>query len=305
MPAFHQALLVSNLTARTVSPRLKQVIVKALSADLKLDVADTESRGHATELARDAADRGFDLVICFGGDGTVNEVANGLIGAETALALLPGGMANVLCRVLGVPTDIVEATGHLLNRIQSGATTRIKAGRADGRFFLTSCGIGIDAETVRRVEQNPAAKERFHEWYFLYSALRIALGNYRRKEPYIRITGGDRSELVVLALITNYQQLTYWKGWAITIAPKARLERGLDVLAMRRFPAKYIPPLFWTTFRGGSHVKWKHAAYWHDLSEVRLESSGPPFPIQVDGEFVGERKEIDVVFVPEALSVLI
>jgi diacylglycerol kinase family enzyme len=301
-----QALLVTNLTARAVSQRLKQVIVKALSADLKLEVADTQARHHATELAQDAVDRGFDYVIAFGGDGTINEVANALVGTDTALAILPGGMANVLCRTVGIPVDIVEATGYLINRVQSGTSRRINVGRMDGRCFVMSCGIGLDASTVRRVEENPAAKRRWEDWFFLYSAFRSALSEYRGKEPYIKLTAGPEgeSEEVVLAIILNTPQLTYFKRWPVTIAPEARLDKGLDVVGMRKFPLRYIPPLFWSAFKTKSHVKWKHVWYRHDVTSVRLSSSGLPFPIQVDGEFVGDRTEVEVELIPNGLAIL-
>lgn len=304
MPQLMQGMLITNLVARTVSVRLKQVIVKALSADLKLEVADTEARQHATELAKDAADRGFDLVIAFGGDGTMNEVANALVGTDTALALLPGGMANVLCRTLGIPIDIVEATGYLLNRIQSGTTRRINVGRMDGRYFVMSCGIGLDAATIRRVEANPAAKRRYRDWYFLYSAIRAAVGEYRGKKPYIRLEAEGLSETVVLAVVSNIPPLTYFKRWPVTITPQANLEAGLDVLGVKRFPMRYIPPLFWSAFRSQSHIGWKQMVYGHDLSSMKLVSTNGTFPTQVDGEFVGDRTSLEIELIPQGLAIL-
>lgn len=299
-----QALLVTNLAARTVSQRVKQVIVKALSADLKLEVEDTAARNHATELARDAADRGFDLVIAFGGDGTMNEVANGLVGTDTALALLPGGMANVLCRTLGIPSDIVEATGYLINRVKSAKTRKINVGRMDERYFVMSCGVGLDASTVRRVEANPVLKRKYRDWFFLYSALRTALGEYRGRRPYIRLAADDFDEDVVLAIISNTPQLTFFKRWPVTVAPRTRLEGGLDILAMRRLPIWYVPGLMLSVFRTGSHLGYREVRYLHDVSSARLESPDPPFPIQVDGEFVGDRTRLEVELIRDGLTIL-
>lgn len=298
------ALLISNLAARTVSEQLKQVIVKALSADLKLEVADTEGRNHATDLARDAADRGFDLVISLGGDGTMNEVANGLVATETAMALLPGGMANVMCRALGISPDIVEATGRLLNRVQGGRVRRINVGKMDGRYFVMSCGAGLDAETVKRVESNPAAKWKYREWFFLSSALRAELGEYRKKKPNISLTVGEVSEDVVTAIVTNIPEISYWRRWPITIAPKARLERGLDVLAAKRLPVRYIPGLMWSTFGAASHVKWKHLVYVNDVATAGLSCDDGTFPTQVDGEFAGDRRKVDVELIRDGLVIL-
>lgn len=299
-----RALLVTNLKARTVSQRVKQVIVKALSADLELEVADTAFRNHATELARNAADQGFDLVISFGGDGTMNEVVNGLAHTDTPLAILPGGMANVLCRTLGIPTDIVEATGHLLNRIRAGETRRINIGRADQRYFVLSCGAGLDAATVKRTEENPAAKRRYRDWFFLYSALRTAILEYRGLDPQIQLIAGDETDDVVLAVVSNTPQFTYFKEWAINLTPDAQIDGGLDVLAMRKFPVSYIPRLLWSVFRSGSHLTYKHTRYIHDVPSVTLKTSGNPFPIQVDGEYVGDRTELQIELVPGGLLLL-
>jgi diacylglycerol kinase family enzyme len=300
------ALLVTNLAAKTVSEVVKQVIIKALSADLKLEVADTQGRNHATELARDAADRGFDLVISFGGDGTMNEVANGLIGTETALAVLPGGMANVFCRTIGVPNDIVEATGHLLNRLQAGKTRRVHVGRIQGRYFVYTCGVGLDAATVKRVEQKPGRKQRFGEWYFLASAIRTSLREYRGKKPArIRLDAPGVSDEVVLAVVNKFPHLTYFKKWPVRITPSAKEEAGFDVIALRRLPVVYVPRLIWSIFTTGSHVKYKQTIYLSDVASISLTAVTEPFPVQLDGEFVGDRTRLDIELVRDALNVLI
>ena len=297
------ALLITNLKARTVSRRVQQVIIKALSADLRLEVADTAARNHATELARDAADRGLDLVIAFGGDGTMNEVVNGLVGSDTALAVLPGGMANVLCRTIGVPTDIVEATGHLLNRVRAGQTRQINIGKMDDRYFVLSCGVGLDAATVKRTEENPSRKRKYRDWFFVYSALQAFFTEYRARTPDITLTSGDFSEDVILAVISNTPYFTFFKEWPLVVTPRARLEGGLDVLAMRSLPMGYVPGLVTAMFRG-KPMKPKRAQYLHDVSTVSLVSSGDAFPIQLDGEYVGDRTHLKVESISGALSLL-
>ena len=107
-------LIIVNPYATTVSDRLKNLVVYALRGSYQVDAIDTEARDHATELCREAAREGYDVVVAFGGDGTVNEAANGLAGSDTPLTCLPGGRTNVYCRMLGIPTDVVDATEHLL-----------------------------------------------------------------------------------------------------------------------------------------------------------------------------------------------
>src|SRR5437763_13928768 len=109
-----RVLLIVNPYATTVSDRLKKLVVYALRGTYDVTAIDTQARGHATELCREAAQAGYDVVVAFGGDGTVNEAANGLAGSATALSCLPGGRTNVYCRGLGMSVGLVDATEHLL-----------------------------------------------------------------------------------------------------------------------------------------------------------------------------------------------
>ena len=136
-----QVLLISNERAGSVSARTKEVITKALQADFKLEAVDTTGRDHATELAQDAVDRGFDAVLVFGGDGTVNEAAQGVVATDVALGILPGGSTNVMARSLGIPRDPVEATAYMASRLRSDTYRRVGVGRVNARYFLFSAGM--------------------------------------------------------------------------------------------------------------------------------------------------------------------
>ena len=126
-------LIIVNPYATTVSDRLKNLVVYALRGRYEVDAIDTEARDHATELSREAAREGYDVVVAFGGDGTVNEAANGLAGSDTPLSCLPGGRANVYCRMLGIPTDVVDATEHLLRMADDWRPRRVDLGDVNGR----------------------------------------------------------------------------------------------------------------------------------------------------------------------------
>src|SRR3978361_1402829 len=117
-------LVIVNPYATTVSDRLRNLVVYALRGRYEVNAVDTEARGHATVLCREAAQEGYDAVVAFGGDGTVNEAANGLVGSDTPLCCLPGGRTNVYCRMLGIPTDVVDATEHLLRKDEYGRPRR-------------------------------------------------------------------------------------------------------------------------------------------------------------------------------------
>ena len=149
---FQRLLLIVNPVARTYSKATMAVIEKALSADFRLEVAETKERGHASELATQAALDGIDLVVVFSGDGTVNEVVNALAGTETAIAALPGGATNIFVRALELPLDPVEATGTLIAKALDDVAFKLSLGVADGRYFAVNCGAGVDAAAMRRLD---------------------------------------------------------------------------------------------------------------------------------------------------------
>src|SRR5918998_6218377 len=158
--AKRRMLVIVNPYATTVSDRLKNLVVYALGARYSVEAVETEARLHATELCREAGAAGYDVVVAFGGDGTVNEAANGLVGTDTPLTCLPGGSTNVWCRTLGIPRDVVDATEHLLRMADDFRPRRVDLGRVEGRFFAFSSGIGLDASVVKRVDAHPTLKAR-------------------------------------------------------------------------------------------------------------------------------------------------
>ena len=126
-------LVIVNPYATTVSDRLRNLVVYALQARYDVDAVDTERRDHATEICREAAGGGYDLVVAFGGDGTVNEAANGLLGSDTPLTCLPGGATNVFHRTIGIPGDVVDATEHLLSLADDFRPRKVDLGVVNGR----------------------------------------------------------------------------------------------------------------------------------------------------------------------------
>src|SRR5439155_21610510 len=127
-------LLVVNPRATSVSARLKKLVQYALRGRYEVEAVVTEGPNHATELTRESVEQGYDIVVAFGGDGTVNETANGLADSQIPLSILPGGCTNVVCRVLGIPTDIVDATEHHLELAGSPRARAIDLGRVSVRW---------------------------------------------------------------------------------------------------------------------------------------------------------------------------
>jgi diacylglycerol kinase family enzyme len=299
-----QVLLISNARAGSVSARKKEVITKALQADFKLEVVDTTHRDHATELAQDAVDRGFDAIVVFGGDGTVNEAAQGVVATDVALGVLPGGSTNVMARSLGIPSDPVDATAYVASRLRSNTIRRIGVGRMNARYFLFSAGMGLDAEVVRRVEADPEGKRKRADWTYVFNAFNAAFTEYRGAEPQITVeVDGHEPYRTLLSICTNGRPFTYFKRFAVDVCPQSSLDKRLDVFGLDRITTMTIPRVVWAVFVSRGHVAWKHSHYHPDVAGASWRATRPT-PVQLDGDYVGEWDRAAVRYVPESLLLL-
>lgn len=298
-------LLISNAHAGSVSRRTRDVIVRALQADFKLETADTRSRAHATELAREAVERGFDAVVAFGGDGTINEAAQALVNTDISFGFIPGGSTNVMARSLGVPRDPVEATSFVASHLRSGTTRVVNMGRLNDRYFLFCAGIGLDAEVVRRVEGDPVAKRKRGEWFFLSNALKVAFTQYRGADPQVTLETPDgKSVRLVLLVCANGRPFTYFRGLPVDVCPQAELDRGLDVFGLSHARTLTIPRIAWSVLVSRSHVSWRSGVYRHDLDRAIVRCD-KPLPAQVDGDYIGELSHVDLTLSRDALRLLV
>jgi diacylglycerol kinase family enzyme len=299
-----RVLLIVNPQAGAVSPRTSEAIVKILSADTKLDVADTNARDHATELAADAVDRGFDAVIALGGDGTINEAAQAVVGTDVALGFLPGGTTNVMVRSLGLPLDPVEATVLLASRLRSSTKRRINVGALDERYFLFSAGMGLDAEVVKRVEADPEAKRKRGHWFFVSTALKAGATQYRGADPAITLeVEGAEPEKVLLVVCCNARPFTYFKRVPVDVCPQASLDGKLDIFGLTKCRAATIPRIAWALLVSHSQPGWRNARYHHDIGRAAL-TADMPLPVQVDGDYIGDHESAEFVVRPHALQVV-
>lgn len=301
---FQRLLLVVNPVARTMSKPVLAVIEKALSADFRLEVSETKERGHASELAAQAADEGVDLVVVFSGDGTINEAVNALAGTETALGVLPGGATNILVRALGLPLDPVEATGVLIAKALDDEAFRLSLGVADGRYFAVNCGAGVDAAAMRRLDQKfPRTKSKFDRAAFRAVARELLVG-YAGRSADLEVRIDDGPALPSLSvMVGRTDPYTYYKGRGIRMTPEASLDAGLDVLSVRKLARRSVPRIAWQVFGSARHVHGRDIDYVHDAAHV-VVTSEVPFPVQVDGDSLGDHRRLEVSLAPEALWVV-
>jgi diacylglycerol kinase family enzyme len=306
-----RALLVVNPNATTTNARSRDVLARALRTEVDLEVAHTRRRGHAADLARKASAEGFGVVVALGGDGTVNEVVNGLLAdgpSETvpALAVVPGGSTNVFARAVGLPRDPIEATGVLLEALREKRTRSVGLGRADGRWFTFCAGLGLDAEVVRRVERARARGKTATKYLYLRSTVTQYFGGTDRSAPLITLKrhGADEVEQLSMVIVQNTAPWTYFGNRAVNACPDASFDTGLDVMAMR---ALHLPSTLRTAAQIVSARPDPHGRRvfgLHDLEEFTL-SAERPLAVQLDGDYIGERDTIVFRSEPNALRVVV
>ncbi|HWC26607.1 MAG TPA: diacylglycerol kinase family protein [Solirubrobacteraceae bacterium] len=301
-------LVIVNPSAATMSARTRSLVVAALHGRYEVEAIDTQARGHATDLGREAAHEGYDVVVSFGGDGTVNEVANGLAGCTTPLTCLPGGATNALCKMLGIPGDVVDATEHLLAIADTWAPRRIDLGTANGRAFTYSSGFGLDASVVKRIERAPKLKRHsLREYFFVYAAVETVLREYVRHPPRMKVHIGDQVDEAITTLVQNGEHFTYLDDKPLALAEGGALDSGtLAGVALRGVRPHDIPPLALRVLSARrSVVGQRQILGFHGVDGVRCVSAdGRPIPLHVDGDHIGDVTEALFGIMPGALCVV-
>lgn len=283
------------------------MIQKALSADHDVTMAETSRRGHATRLAQGAAAAGTEVVVVLGGDGTLNEAANGLAGTSTALAPLPGGSTNVFARTIGLPDDPIEATGVLLEALGRKSIRRVGLGAVNGRYFLFHVGMGFDAAVVCQVEQRDFLKRWASHAWFGWCAVDTWLRHYDRSRPRFAVHHPDGTIVddASFALCLNTNPYTYVGRRPFNAAPDATLDRGLVMLSFRTLDLVPLLGIAASALASGERLRRsRHTEYRPDLSSARVTGYGP-FPYQVDGDYLGETTELRFRHEPEIIDLVL
>lgn len=288
-------LVIVNPHASTMSPRLRNLVIAALHGRYEVEVIDTQAPGHATDVCREAAHEGYDVVVSFGGDGTVNEVANGLAGSATPLTCLPGGATNVLCKMLGIPGDIIDATEHLLRMADDWRPRRMDLGTVNGRAFTFASGFGVDASIVKRIERQPRLKQhRLREYYFVYAAIETVLRRYVHDPPLMDVHVDGRTDRAISMLVQNGDVFSYLGDKPLCLVPGAAVDSGtLAGLVLLGARPRDVPPIGWRLLSSKRSLVGHpqiHAV--RDVDELRCVSAdGRPIALQVDGDHVGDVTE--------------
>ena len=316
-----RALVVVNPAATATTAKTRDVLLRALGSELKVDLAETTHRGHARELGARAVEDGVDVVVTLGGDGTVNEVVNGLLAGGPspdlpALAVVPGGSTNVFARALGRSRDPVEATAEVLESLRAERIRSVGLGTASirrpgtatwtaPRWFVFAAGLGFDAEVIERVELRRAQGRRSTGALYVRQATAAFLVGAERRHPAmtLHLPGEEPVEKLFLCLFSNVSPWTYLGARPIQPSPEASFETGIDVFALaRRGPLRMLATVRQTLDREPApHGRGLHRR--HDLPAATVEAARP-LGWQLDGDHLGTADALRVEGVPAALRVV-
>ena len=300
-------LLVVNPTAAAFTPERRDKLEDALGAAHDLAVAETAERDDAIRLARQAADEGRDAVVVLGGDGTLNEAANGLAGTATALAPLPGGSTNVFARTIGVAKDVEGATTQLLDALSRNSRRRVEMGTADGRHFLFHVGMGYDAAVVERVEQRSQLKRRLGQLIFVYAGMTTWARHFDRTKPPLRVHLADGEGVGdgYLAICLKTDPYTYLGNWPLTVAPGTGLGTGLALVLFLDLGLATLGRAIGAALRHPEHLGELPGVEVVDNVESLSVEGHRPFPYQVDGDFLGWVDRLELGCRPDCLDLIV
>lgn len=306
-----RVLVVVNPRATAMSERQRDVLAHALGSASELQIEQTANRGHAAALACRAMRDRVDVVIALGGDGTVNEVANGLLtdgvhGAIPALGVVPAGSTNVFARALGLPNNPVEATGVLLDALRRGRRRRISLGRLEDRWFTFTAGIGFDAALVAGVEKHRTRGARStHALYARVGVREFLRSDRRHPLLHLDLPDGTTVDNLYYAVVANCDPWTFVGNRALRPTPLASFDTDLDVYARTRMGVISVVYGLAQLVRS----KPRSTGGWgvlleHDVPGFVLRAD-EPMPVQVDGDLLEPREKMPFWSVPRALSVVI
>lgn len=310
--------LIANPFASSFSSRRVRVIERALRSVGQLDVVHTTHRGHAIEIAQNAARENVDVVCVLAGDGTLNEAAQGILHTETALAPLPGGSTNVFARAIGYSNDAIEALGELIPSIESGTIQKIGVGSINDRVFLFNAGCGLDAEVIARVERNAKIKKVAAHSFTLSTAVMTYIKDFDRKKQQMRVTlDGDTNGVRMLSsdpsvfaeanmvVISNLSPWTYLGQREVVLAPTADIDGALTMTAIRAInPAKLLRIALSAMGRHRTVMHHKDIAHCDNIHSAVIEATNVAIPYQVDGDYLGSTMRAEVSFIPQALNIV-
>jgi len=264
------------------------------TGDRDFDVYETRKHEDVAAVVRDALARGLDLIVAAGGDGTVSAVANGLVGSDARLAIVPLGTTNVLARELGVPLGLDAACALIAG---PNATAPVDGMKLDGRCYFTQIGVGIDALMIH--DTSEPNKRRIGVFAYVLSMVK-ALAGYRPRRMTVSADGRSIRSRSLQVILANCGTLG---ASALRWGPDVRADDGrIEVCIFRpRSPLEYLRIA--CNFLLGRHGREPRLTYLHASRRIIVKTDAP-VPVQGDGEVVGQTP-LEVEVIPGAIRVVV
>lgn len=311
-----RAVLIVNPNATSTTPAGRDLLAHALESRVHLTVEHTNHRGHATEIARAATQAGVDAVIVHGGDGTVNEVVNGVLGEpgspprrdNPAVGVVPGGSANVFARSLGISPDPVAATNQLVDLLgahhHDGSWRRIGLMDCGERWAVFTAGLGVDGEVVAAVEAQRDKGRKVTASRYVRTAIPLMLRSARR-EPTMTLELPGRAPIdgVHFVFASNSNPWTYVNNRPVWTNPATTYDTGLGVFAITSMNVLANLRLTRQMLVRKPRIAAKHLIRDDDVPWLRV-TSNTPAACQIDGDYLGPRRAMTFTAVPAALGVV-
>ena len=291
-------MLLINPSASSVDWKTRMAANSALVTDHDVTTVETTKRNDATGLARQAAEDDFEAVVVLGGDGTLNEAANGLVNTNTALAALPGGSTNVFARTIGMAPKTTKAAPQLAAALERGTDClrTFGLGTVNGRHFLFHLGVVADAEVVAQVERRSGLKRKIGQAIFVYSSFSTYFKHYDRKRPSFALDFPDGASVEdgFFTICLNTNPYTYLGARPLSVTPDTGPERGLVTVTTKKLKVRTLLTLFGSALGSGEILRRnKSVDYRTDLKSVTFRGH-KPFPHQVDGDYLGQATSLEV-----------
>jgi diacylglycerol kinase family enzyme len=280
--------------------------MSTISKSRTVEAVWPSSASEATKAAKDAADAGADVVVAMGGDGMVHHVAQGLVGTDSALGIIPAGTTNVVARLLDLPSRPGRAARHIAKAIDSTsigvATMTLSRGTTETTHHaIFACGFGLDAEVVIRADSDPYRKYRFGSIHYATTALGVGMRSFPKKSPHLNVTSADREAKATAALIQFREIYTYFGKVPL------RLDRSvpdpMTILVLERLRRHRIPQIATDVMTGRDLAAVKGIDIWTGVASLNVESD-PPVAAQADGESLGMVDHAQVVWAPDSLRII-
>ena len=297
-----KVMLLVNPYASGVDWKSRMAANSAFVGEHDLTTVETTKRDDATAVAAQAAEDGFEVVVVLGGDGTLNEAANGLAGTSTALAALPGGSTNVFARTIGMAPKVTRAAPQLAAALARGDAVRsfglgtVNASNSvNARHFLFHLGVGYDAAVVAQVERRSSLKRKIGQAIFVYASFATYFRHYDHRRPSFAVHFPDGTSVDgFFTICLNTNPYTYLGARPLYVTPDTGPDRGLVTITTRKLKVRTLLTLFGSALGKGKILRRsKQVDYHADLPSLTVRGH-KPFPHQVDGDYLGEAEELQV-----------